>query len=423
MTDIALALIKPNPFRDFDLHPIDDAQVEKLTASIDADGFWASVVARQVENGYEIAFGHHRVAAAKLLKRTAIPVEVRELSDWQMVRMLASENATQRGSTAAACIDAVAAISRVLAYHLLRWDEATFAKNLAKVGVDYPSCRGRLENGGGIGRSCIAAFAPKDAFSRAQIEMALGILKDSGRMATIVAEAQARAVHELHAEQAAAERQLAEAERRQAAAKTKQQQADAAKHTKKAQREAALAKKTTEAVGHEIVAANRSELIFDARCAPLFKLDSHLAVYRQIVTGTTFRSYLPLNQQLEFAKQVLAGLREALPAKEITARDIRAECWSRIETGLGLTKGKLRTAPERPYLEEIKEGLNMLRRSEGDFKRGIALLLRGFQLGEQLNAKQAERLDKTEALFTAGWVGIKPHRENVKRHLKLIKEE
>jgi len=199
MTDIALALIKPNPFRDFDLHPIDDAQVEKLTASIDADGFWASVVARQVENGYEIAFGHHRVAAAKLLKRTAIPVEVRELSDWQMVRMLASENATQRGSTAAACIDAVAAISRMLAYHLLRGGkEPGVVKNLTTLGVDYAVCRGLLERGGGIGRSCIAAFAPKDAFSRAQIDMALGILKDSGRMATIVAEAQARAAHELH---------------------------------------------------------------------------------------------------------------------------------------------------------------------------------------------------------------------------------
>jgi hypothetical protein len=33
-----------------------------------------------------------------------------------MVRMLASENAMQRGSTAAAATDAIAAISRVLAY-------------------------------------------------------------------------------------------------------------------------------------------------------------------------------------------------------------------------------------------------------------------------------------------------------------------
>ena len=60
----------------------------------------------------------------------SLPTE--DVSDWQMVRMLASENATQRGSTSAACLDAMAAISRVLAYNLLRWDEVSFTRILAK---------------------------------------------------------------------------------------------------------------------------------------------------------------------------------------------------------------------------------------------------------------------------------------------------
>jgi ParB-like chromosome segregation protein Spo0J len=77
------------------------------------------VVARKAADGYEIAFGHHRIEATRALGLETVPIEVRELSDWQMVRMLASENATQRGSTAAA-LDAVAAIARVLAYNLLR---------------------------------------------------------------------------------------------------------------------------------------------------------------------------------------------------------------------------------------------------------------------------------------------------------------
>src|SRR4051812_40147218 len=51
----------------------------------------------------------------------------------------------RRGSTAAAGLDAVQAICRVLAYDLLRWDEATFARIHAKVGISYPSCRGRIE--------------------------------------------------------------------------------------------------------------------------------------------------------------------------------------------------------------------------------------------------------------------------------------
>src|SRR4051812_4550049 len=135
----------------------------------------------------------------------AVPIEVRDLSDWQMVRMLATENATQRGSTAAACLDAVAAISRVLAYNLLRWDEARFCKILQNFG-SYPECRGRLEAGHGIGRDCIQAFAPQGAFTITQIEIALGILKDSGRMATIITDAGALADVELRVEQAEAEK-------------------------------------------------------------------------------------------------------------------------------------------------------------------------------------------------------------------------
>jgi hypothetical protein len=121
-------------------------------------------------------------------------------------RKLATENATQRGSTAAAALDAVAAISRVLAYNLLRWDEATFCEISQKVRVDYASCRGRLEAGAGIGRDCVQSFAPKDAFTITQIEIALGSLKDSGRMARIIADASARAEAELRIEQEAAER-------------------------------------------------------------------------------------------------------------------------------------------------------------------------------------------------------------------------
>jgi ParB-like chromosome segregation protein Spo0J len=423
MPQIALELIRPNPFRDFDLHPIDAEQVEKLKASIEADGFWASVVARRVAGEYQIAFGHHRIEAARQLGRQEAPIEVRDLSDWQMVRMLASENATQRGSTAAACLDAVAAMSRVLAYSLLRWDEATFAKNLAGVALDFPTCRGMLGAGKGVGRSCIAAFAPKDAFSRIQIEDALGVLKDSGRMAAIVAAAHERAAAELQAEQEAAEHELEAAQRREAAARTKRDRDTAAKETTKAKKNAVAKGKAIVSADKAVTSVQREPIIFDARCTKLFKLDTHARTFRQIVTGDTFKAFLPFNKQYEFAQSVLAALRENMPNKEVTARDIRAECWSRVESGLNLPKGKLRTAPERPYLEEIKEGLNLLRRAEGDFKRGVALLLRGFQLGERLDAKQAERLGKIESTFAAGWDGMKQYRENVKRHLKLIGEE
>lgn len=53
-----------------------------------------------------------------------------------MVRMLASENATQRGSTAAAALDAVAAVSKVLVFQCLRWDLGRFAKIIANLPTD-----------------------------------------------------------------------------------------------------------------------------------------------------------------------------------------------------------------------------------------------------------------------------------------------
>jgi hypothetical protein len=366
---ISLHDLHPNPYRDFELHPVDPVQVEKLTASLHADGFWASVVARKVADGYELAFGHHRIEAARALGLETAPIEVRELSDWQMVRMLASENATQRGSTAAACLDAVAAISRVLAYNLLRWDEATFVKNFTKVEVDYPSCRGRLEAGSGIGWECVRAFAPKDAFSEAQIHAALGTLKDSGRMAGLVAEASGRAETELRAEQEEAERAVAEAEAREAAAGAAEKVA-AANETKQAKQTATKRRKATDAAGKAAASAQRQPLIYDPRCTALFKAESHAETFRQIVTGETFQSYLSLDQQYPFAKAVLAAIRENDPKKkEITAADIRAECWARIERDTVRPKLGLRTAPERPHRQEIIDGMNFLRRGFNDYRR------------------------------------------------------
>lgn len=403
MVQIPLREIHANPYRDFDLHPIDQVQVERLKASINADGFWSSVTARKAADGYEVAYGHHRIEAAKSLGLDTVPIEVRELDDWQMVRMLASENATQRGSTSAACLDAVAAISRVLAYSLLRWDEATFAKNLAKVGIDYASCRGRLEAGSGIGHDCIRSFATKDAFSDAQVQAALGTLKDSGRMASIIAAASAKAGSELQAEQEAAERALAAAKEREAVAATDGERVAATKATKAATREVGNRKKSTESTAKAAAAIERNPIVYDARCAQLFKIDSHAATFRQIVTGETFQAYLPLDRQFEFAQDVLAKIKENQPnKKEVTATDIRGECWARIESSIGLLKGKLRTAPERPYQHEIIDGLNMLRRGFGDYRRGIALVSSALRKGETLDPKQRLKLDKLLADFEAG---------------------
>ena len=377
MTMIPLERLRHNPYRDFDLHPYDQGQVEKLKASIDADGFWMSVVARKSGDDYEIAFGHHRIEAARQLGWGEVPIEVRRLSDWQMARMLASENATQRGSTAAACLDAVAALSKVLAYNLLRWEKWPDDFENLKSKVDFSHCRGHVMAGDGVGRDCIMAGATAGSFTTSQIDGALATLKESGRMTRIVAEARALADVELRAEQEAAERALIEAEHKETAAKTKRQREAAAKETTKAKRKAVKTKKaTTDTAAAETATRSNQPIIFDSRCTQLFRLDSHANVFRKVVTGETFRSYLPVSAQFDFAKEVIRKATEHSPRGHMmTAAEIQAQCWSLIETGIGRLKRDLRTAPERPYLVKISGGLNFIRRAAADHQRGVALLL------------------------------------------------
>ena len=394
MTMIPLERLKSNPYRDFDLHPFDPAQVEKLKASIDADGFWMSVVARKAGEDYEIAFGHHRIEAARQLGWTDVPIEVRDLTDWQMARMLASENATQRGSTAAAALDAVAALSKVLAYNLLRWEKwPTDCGNLEQV-VAFSHCRSHVMSGEGIGRDCILASATKGSFTTTVVEGALAALKASGGMTKIVAEARALADVELRAEQEAAEHALAEAQRKAAAAKTKRDREAAAKETTKAKRKSTKTKKATaDTQAAETATRGKQPIIFDARCVKLFRTDAHAQTFREIVTGETFQSYLPVSEQFEFAKEVIAKATANRPkGHSMTAEELRLQCWSKIESTMGMARRDLRTSGQRPSLRRIRDGLNFLRRAEADHRRGVDRLLEARRAGETMDAEQLKLL-------------------------------
>jgi ParB-like chromosome segregation protein Spo0J len=62
---VELKNLKPNPFRDFAIDPINDGVVAALESSISEYGFWGGVVCRKGKNGdIEIGAGHHRVHAA-----------------------------------------------------------------------------------------------------------------------------------------------------------------------------------------------------------------------------------------------------------------------------------------------------------------------------------------------------------------------
>lgn len=96
ITTARLSDVLPNPYRNLDDYPIDQAKCEQLAHSINETGFWLGIRARRNNAGQlEIAFGHHRIAAAKfaLGENHEAQFEVGEFSDLEMLRMMAHENA------------------------------------------------------------------------------------------------------------------------------------------------------------------------------------------------------------------------------------------------------------------------------------------------------------------------------------------
>jgi len=89
---VPVSSIKDNPFRDKKRNPIDSSRVDALVESINATDFWKGVYGRKVDDSVEIAFGHHRVDAARKAGLKEIPIEVMDLSDSDMLMRMTREN-------------------------------------------------------------------------------------------------------------------------------------------------------------------------------------------------------------------------------------------------------------------------------------------------------------------------------------------
>jgi ParB-like chromosome segregation protein Spo0J len=90
---VAIGQIDPNPYRDLATYPWIERKVEQLRHSIADVGFWASVIGRPSDGKrYQIAFGHHRVEAARRNGETEIPLIVQDLTDQQMLQFMGREN-------------------------------------------------------------------------------------------------------------------------------------------------------------------------------------------------------------------------------------------------------------------------------------------------------------------------------------------
>lgn len=161
---VQLKNLKPNPFRDFAVDPYDDDNIAALEKSIDELGFWSGgVVCRHGKNGdIEIGAGHHRIKAAMNVGRKTAEVFIGGYSDEQMIRVYATENATQRGNSSTAIAGSVASAIQFLARTLLMrsaplGETTSRASKAASVKASM-----RVENDGpGIGATAILNFLSK----------------------------------------------------------------------------------------------------------------------------------------------------------------------------------------------------------------------------------------------------------------------
>ena len=89
---VGVTSIDANPHRDLDTYPWIESKVEALCRSIDAVGLWEGIIVRPVGKRYQLAFGHHRLEAAKRNGIAKVKVIVRDLSDQQMLEFMGREN-------------------------------------------------------------------------------------------------------------------------------------------------------------------------------------------------------------------------------------------------------------------------------------------------------------------------------------------
>jgi hypothetical protein len=81
-----------NPFRRIGDYPFVERKLDALQRSIEDVGLWEGVIGRKKGNRVEIAFGHHRIEAARRLKLKSVPIIIRTLSEEQMLKFMGREN-------------------------------------------------------------------------------------------------------------------------------------------------------------------------------------------------------------------------------------------------------------------------------------------------------------------------------------------
>src|ERR1039458_6702137 len=128
--------ILPNPNRDLASNPLDPVKTDELVASINATGFWDNVVIRMNKAGKpEMAYGHHRLAAAIKAGLTEADFIVKDFDDELMIKVMDNENREAYGTSPLSLIESVRAVVKGLAEGRVK--PFVLAKDVRKDAVRY----------------------------------------------------------------------------------------------------------------------------------------------------------------------------------------------------------------------------------------------------------------------------------------------
>jgi hypothetical protein len=156
---IQIKNLEPNPYRDMNNYPMDEAKVKSLIESIQQTGFWDNILSRRHGNKFQIAYGHHRLAAIReVFKPTdEVDIPVKELDDATMIQIMANENMEQWQSSPGVVLETVKAVRDFLNIELSKyetWDHVNKTINmLFESNSQFQNCKKN-----GVGQTTILKF-------------------------------------------------------------------------------------------------------------------------------------------------------------------------------------------------------------------------------------------------------------------------
>lgn len=88
--DLPVEQIQPNPFQPRQNFSRDG--LKELASAVRTQGFYGHLLVRPHQHEYQLAYGERRLRAAKLAGLATVPVQIRELSDNEMMEIALTEN-------------------------------------------------------------------------------------------------------------------------------------------------------------------------------------------------------------------------------------------------------------------------------------------------------------------------------------------